>query len=398
MQKSYDCLANMDYGKNVVIIGDADSIFIADYIAWVRSHSNNRFCLITWRNNRYKDIYSENKIKVILISDKAINNRFLRAWSGYKLCKRELEEWGPVDVLHFKFLDVKILIWSLFLIKQARYIVMTFWGGDLFNIGSVNKIILRRFLPRADKITIMTKEMEQEFHRCFGHGFDRVMCLHADYGIGLYDYIEASEGLLSKAECKSYWHLPLERIIVHIGYNAIEAQQHLKMIECLGTMHKAIIDKIHIVMHFGYGVQSAEYRERMESFMIDKGMHYTIIDKYIYKREMAIFRRSADIWLYGQTTDAFSSSMCEYLYAGVLMIKGEWLKYSELIDGDYYYLDFNNNFENLSDLLCKAIMGGYISGEKLKKNRENLKGKNSWDVCGQVWLRLYEELVLMECV
>lgn len=377
--------------KTIVVVGDGDSVFIAEYLRWLRQHSDYRFWLVTWRNKKYSSLLASLGIKVVLVSDKRIRNSWKRAYQGYKDCKEALLGLDMIDVLHFQFLDLKMLIWSDFLFKRTRKSVMTFWGSDLFYSGFAEKLVMRRYLGKADTITLMTKEMDMKFHEIYGRKYEQKLLRYIDFGNSLYPRIEQSEREMTREQCKAYWNMPVDKVVIHIGYNAVKEQNHLAIITELLRLPRAVLDDIYVVLHFGYGLYDKSYKMGIERALREGRAKYAIIEKYMYAEEMAIFRRTADIWIHGRDTDAFSASMCEYMYAGALMLKGAWLRYSKLIEGKYYYYDFAD-FTKLAELLMQVLMPGGVSTRKILGNRIKLKKLNSWEVYGPKWIGLYDKL------
>ena len=72
------------------------------------------------------------------------------------------------------------------------------------------------------------------------------------------------------------------------------------------------------------------------------GCEYRVIRHYLTDEEVADLRIMTDIYINAQTTDAFSGSVCENLFAGTILINAEWLRYQEFKDYDFQYLEFQD--------------------------------------------------------
>ena len=177
--------------------------------------------------------------------------------------------------------------------------------------------------------------------------------------------------------------IPQDRIVVTIGYNATKEQHHLELIN--NIKKNEILKKAFYILPLSYGNQ--EYKK----IVIDEFERSGIDGKYFCDfwpiEEVCKLRVVSDIMIQIQDTDAFSSSMNEYLYAGAAIITGAWLPYK--IIKKFLYLV--NSAEEVSSLLEKMI-------DNLKKYKAKSIGAEeffdsnySWQAVKPKWLALYEK-------
>ncbi|MBQ8150377.1 MAG: hypothetical protein IJ041_07645, partial [Clostridia bacterium] len=96
---------------------------------------------------------------------------------------------------------------------------------------------------------------------------------------------------------------------------------------------------------------------------------------------------AADVYLHTIRTDAFSSSMKEYLYAGARVAYGRWLAYPTLSELRLPVQSFAG-FEDLPELIRNALDGQWqpLTDEE----RQRLGSICKWECLRPRWLALYE--------
>ena len=161
------------------------------------------------------------------------------------------------------------------------------------------------------------------------------------------------------------------------------------MIQSLDSCNDEVKKSIFIIVPLSYGCPNEEYKNQIIQTLKDTGIPFYIFDKFIDKDSIGEFRLTADIFLYGQTTDAISASMIEYFAAGCTVIKPEWLIYSELTDNGIIMIEYKD-FNSLTGIFENVIL------QKLYKNKnENnssiIYSLKSWDSLKNQWLDMYDE-------
>ena len=101
-------------------------------------------------------------------------------------------------------------------------------------------------------------------------------------------------------------------------------------------------------------------------------------------RELALYRSAINIMIQVQSTDSFSGAMQEHLYAGSLVITGNWLPYSVLDDEHVEYIkvsEIQEIGEEVSNNLKKTV--------DLNKNKRAIAKFSKWNLTLQTWINLY---------
>ena len=379
--------------KNIIIVCDSEAIAIRDYVEYIKNHLDCKISLFSWNvtNGKYDSEYSQMNVEVVNIYNRKIKSGLVRRLNRILILKKFSRNNKNIDIIHYQCLQSVQLKTLKHINKLAKSVILTYWGSDLFRSDAKEYRLLAKYFKAVNRITFMTDEMENKFHEIYGNDYDDKFVKHIDYGEGVYSYINGIKSGMTKAQCKAYWKIPMDKFVIHIGYNGDEEQQHDKIIEQLVKISQDYLENIYVVMHFGYGNHSDSYEGKVCDVLREHHISYKIIKDYLSKKEMAIFRCSADLFLYGQLTDAFSFSMSEYLYAGILMLKGSWLKYSVLDDMKIFYCEYDS-FSDIPKVLVEIISNNVSRSESLEANVGKMYNYNSWEAMGTKWINLYESV------
>lgn len=372
---------------NIVILGDADSIYIKDFIQHVLVKKEDHIYLVTPNDSHFSEFYEKNNI-IRFKYEYEMGSRINRNRVNKILVEKILETIGQIDVIHVHYFHRKMIriCWKLWVRSKKR--IITFWGSDLLRVHWLRLRIYKPILRQADYINVMSEEMLHVFGEIYGKRLaNRVNIL--DFGNPMYETISDVAEHMSKDECKDYWEIERGKIVVPVGYNSKQEQQHILLINELAKLPEEYKKRITIVLHFGYGQKSCDYLETLKRTMNDNCMEYVVIERFLDKNEIAILRLAADIFLYGQTTDALAGSVLEYLYAGTVLVKPKWLQYSALDRIGVSYIQYDN-FKEIPFILKKLLDGGLSDyTQQIRANREKLRQMNSWEMLSPKWKQMY---------
>jgi hypothetical protein len=116
-------------------------------------------------------------------------------------------------------------------------------------------------------------------------------------------------------------------------------------------------------------------------------IEYKIYSNFMSIEDVSKIRLAGDIFINIQTTDQFSMSFQEYLYAKNLVIAGDWLPYGCLTDENVFFL--NTNLDKLSDNIEKAITNLDSFQKYLINNPEIIYKFGSWEYNIDSWIKIY---------
>lgn len=373
---------------NIVIIGDADSIFVKDFIEHVLSGKGNNIYLITYRNSRFKDFYDANNVTRFEYGEPdRISIRVMQ--KRREFINLIMQTVGEIDILHVHYFDRRLVRICLKLWIHSRKRVVTFWGSDIFRVRWQRLLFYKPLLRQAHSINVMTDEMLSAFTRIYGKKLGaRVKVL--DFGNPMYEAISEVKKHMTQDDCKAYWGIPSDKIVIPVGYNGIREQQHDCIIRELVKLPEELRSQITVILHFGYGYSAPEYLANLKKQMENVGLSYIVIERFLDKEEIAILRLCADVFLYGQTTDALSGTPLEYMYAGAVWVKPTWLKHSILERNHVLYIEYKR-FEELTGIVSELLTGKLqVYKNRFSDNTDKLWNMNSWGKLQLEWEALYE--------
>ena len=290
------------------------------------------------------------------------------------------------DLLIVHFIRKDFLTIALHLMPLAKKSIAAFWGSDMFR-ASKNTVRFKRIgLKRFDHINITTDVMLERFFQDYGHAFDGKIS-RARFGINGLSILKSC--LTKPAGSISLPDIPKEKIVVAVGYNGFQAQQHLLVINELKKLSKEALDRIHLVFRMTYGGNS-EYIATIKNEAKQLGCTYTVYSEYLSDEASAALTCVTDVFIHAQKTDALSASMLEHLYAGALVFNPVWIPYQELQNQDVFYFKYRS-FEELGQLLEKNLMKkeqlqSPVEPEKMRSYIEKLA---SWECLKEDWKKIY---------
>ena len=373
----------------IVFLSNADSFWIKEYIDRIFGDGNYEIYIITHKNEKYKEYYKKKHI-IVYEMERFFNLRFPHSVINQKILfiNSIVNELGRDYIIHIQYLDIYLLGLCKNIWKKASKRYITFWGSDLLRASSQFLNMYKPFLRDATEIQVLTRNMNNYFLHIYKNIYSEKIQVQ-DFGCPLYETIKQASKDFDNRTSKRYWGIEEEQITIGIGYNAKKQQQHIRVIEAISKLPKEIMDKITLILHFGYGDFEEDYNKQVIMTLNEKKFKYVIIDKFLDKRNTGVLRIAMDIFINAQTTDALSASVLEYLYAGTLLISGAWLDYPELDDNQISYVKFSEMNE-LPQIITKAVSTGLIEKSKIAENRDRLWLMNSWSVLIPKWKRLYE--------
>ena len=359
----------------VVLLTNADSLYCKKYVEHVLIGKYD-VLIISTCNKKYRRYYKENGVEVLIWAPEP-------TFAG-RMMDRIADKIHRDDIFHVHYVEPERLkyLWKPWLKCKKR--ILTYWGSDLLRLPLKQIHSVNLFIYTADEIVIMNDDMHQKMKKIVSKvKWNCIKCLN--FGNLMFDAIEKVSNQMSAYECKQYFELPTDKIIVSVGYNAAREQQHLEMMQEVVKLPKEILSKMYFVFHFGYIPREEGYLNQLYKLLEENNVQYKVIKKFFEEREIAILRLGTDIFLYGQMSDALSASTLEYMYAGAVLIKPTWLDYSDIKGLLYYEYE---QFEGINDILKKLIENGI---ERTQHNKEILKKEKSWESRVPKWRELYDD-------
>jgi hypothetical protein len=124
--------------------------------------------------------------------------------------------------------------------------------------------------------------------------------------------------------------------------------------------------------------------------MNDSGIRFKILDSHLSDKEVAALRIASDIMISVPSSDQMTASMLETLYAGGIVITGEWLPYDLLDENKIAYIRIKRH-EELTRKIESLILS-LVNGEnplETTQNKQIIKELFKWEVVLQDWINIY---------
>lgn len=287
-----------------------------------------------------------------------------------------------IDAIHVHYISLPTLLPTLFFKKKALF--LTFWGSDIFYIHNLELMLEKYYFRRAKSIQCMSGPMLEKFNRKT-NGRYKEKAIELDYGTELLSSIIENEKKTDRRNAKKSFDIEDDKICVHVGYNGRRMQHHMDMVKALANVVGK--EKVLVVFHWSYGGDD-KYMNELEDCIRKLEISYKFITDYMIGERLAAFRRTCDVFFYGQDTDGISCSVLEYLYAGAICVKGDWLDYSSLTLQGLEIIEFSQ-FNEIAEIMRK-ILAGEISID-IEKQRKVIDSMKSWKVLAPKWIAVYED-------
>ncbi len=270
-------------------------------------------------------------------------NKIPKARSAYYYfcCRKRIIELGKFDLCQIMMVDAFVCDVIAKCKRMYSKIVLTYFGSDILRMNSRMKTMQAKAIRIACLINIANAHMKQEFVKLFGEEHNDKLCTIM-FPVPNIERIHWRE-----------WQ-GTGKIIVMCGYNATIQQQHLAIIRAINTLPARVKKLIKLKFLMTYGDTTGEYTNNVKCALQKIQVESEVITEFMDENAMLESINHTDVFLHCLTTDGFSATMRELLCAGVVMIKGSWLKYSELENMHVHYHDVEN-FEQLPQIVCGVI-------------------------------------------
>ena len=385
-----------------LIIGDAGSIFIKQYIEYVLLDSDNEIVLLqeSFVSDSYMDFYKNNNVTVESLWQKKWafirNIPRVRSMIGVPMwCKYIKRKYGEFDCVHIHGVSRSRGDMALRLRKICKRMVVTVWGDELFRNDRKTLTKFDRYYRCADKITVATKKMYNSFLEVYGEKYAERLSINK-FAIGLFEKIDEVKANFNRDEiCNSFGIINPKKLNVLVGHNGRAAQRHMDITKSLMGLPKEYLDRITLVYTMTYGVPNEQYLDDLIAEAKALGSDVVVLRQFMDEETSAKLRSVCDVLLHAQLTDAFSASIQESLYSGSVILNGAWLPYEELPD----YKSSMVIYDNMSDLAQKLmeVIDRYEEyRDKFATNKDVLKSLSSREVTTQMWKAVIDDTIALD--
>ena len=378
----------------ILIVGEGNDIWMKRYIQNVLLEGNHEiFLTISGSDSIYSDFFRDNDVHLInFIRNIPVISRIPLAGSilNYAFVYQKLKRY-KFDVIHIHFMALPYIVLACLLKRKTAVLIGSFWGSDLFRVSRVIASLSRRLMGFFDCFTVFTEAMRKKFVDLYSEKYSGKLKM-MKFGFSGYDDINAVVKKCSMEKCKEYFGVPAEKTTISIGYNARKEQQHIQVLTELMTAPKEIWKDAVFVFPLTYATATDNKSALINSLveLLDEmQIDYIILESFLTDEEIAMLRVSTDVFIHAQTTDAFSASVQEYVFAGAKVLNPTWIKYDEAVKQCAAgFLEYSS----LNEL--PVLLSSVLSTERntVLTDTNRLYKLFSWDSVKESWQELYRAL------
>ncbi len=379
--------------KRLLLIGDADSLWVKRYVENVLHPAGWQtviYPIYGWKGG-YAQEYAQMGVTVYRDEHTLpVIGRIpkVRMWARIYANAASLKALGPFDAVHCHYLLVGDLMLGQVMARQQHApLVATFWGSDLLRAPQNILRRMRKPLENCRWLTVFNPEHVDRIRKLYGDAVAAKTQV-LDFGEVVFPWIDLVHAQGGREAAKAHFGVASDRLLVCIGSSASEAQQQLPALEALATLQEADKQRITVLLQHTYTHDDPENERKVQAFAQAQPWQTVILTDFLNDEQSALLRCAADVYLHTIRTDAFSTSMKEYLYAGAKVAYGGWLVYPTLDELKLPVRSFAS-FDDLPALVQAALDGTWQP--LTQQERERLGVICKWESLAPQWLSLYEQ-------
>ena len=321
-----------------LVVGDAASMHIYNFVKTVllpRGYEVHLLTLSTERiKEKYREFYLEKGVFLHSLAEKNYKNlgKKDKLHRALNLLRKFLlwSELPKVDICHIHSVYKTSVVMALCNRHKYKNIILSYWGGDIEDRSENLVRIREKCFKKAKVITVTVKQTFEDFKEIYGSAYDEKLMVSrfATDGINCINEISKT---ITRDECRESYGIPSDKICITAGYSAYREQHQDRIIKELGKLPSELRKKLFVIVPMQYGRMSdTEYLNAVEKAKNEADFDCVILKEFVPFEMSARLAVATDIYLHLRDTDAFSNALKEQVYAGSLVIKGDWLKYIEL--------------------------------------------------------------------
>jgi hypothetical protein len=274
------------------------------------------------------------------------------------------------------------------IVKRGTKVKITIWGSDFYRTDKTRREEQRKIYDKVDIIQTETQQIGNDFLAVYPEFANKVRLAH--FGIIQFDVVNELLQSGSSEIFKKEMGLPADKIIIACGTNGSEGHQHLLIFEIIERLAPSIKEKIFLLIPMTYGGRKP-YIELVKQKADTLGLPYKLLSSLLSMTEIGKLRIVSDLAVTIQKTDALSSAIQEHVYAGGILIAGDWLPYQILRENGVFYL--TASLDSITETISTTIENYKSVKNKCVGNNVKTAAISSWNAVIMDWVAIYNELI-----
>ncbi|WP_367362811.1 glycosyltransferase family 4 protein [Mesotoga sp.] len=364
-----------------LVIANSSSVYTRDFIEHMQKATGAEIDVFSWAKGR---LIPNEKVREVMISPiPKLLRRIPKVRGAWRLLeyRRILKSFKNYDVCHVHYVNpISLMIPK----KLYKKLIVSVWGGDFNRASSEMRKKQKKLYRMADKITFANQETLDNFNAYYHFEFSSKLTICR---FGLSPLEELTKSTSSKNECKEKLGIPFNSLVITCGYNGALIQQHREIIESISKISHRLPRNLFLIFPMTYGAKS-EYIQEIKTKLSRLGIKHLVLEKFMSPEEIAILRKASDVMIQVQTTDVLSGSMLEHLYAGNVVITGDWLPY-KILDDNHVYLEKVSSVEQVGERLILVLDRLRELSALNETKKEFIYSLANWETNIESWVRLW---------
>lgn len=310
-----------------------------------------------------------------------LDKNYKNPFSFIKNANRVKKIIGPCDTINYHFTHYSFALFDVLFNSSAKKIA-SIWGSDLYKATGLKRHLNWFFYKRCQVVTATNVKALSEFQRVYPKHSGNY-CVNT-FGLVLLDYLENQSGKNLYEDVSGKFDKT-----VCLGTNASPFQNHLKVIDSIANIDRAILSKQFFILPMTYP-KNALYITQVKEALKKANISFLIIDEYMTLEQLADLRRATDILIQVQDTDQLSGAMQEAIYAGAEVITGEWLPY-EVFSDLGVRLEKVSSLSEVGSKLTSILRKDPMPLVEFQTRSDAIYKLSSWKVATEKWVALMHE-------
>jgi len=378
----------------ILFLGNPSSVFVKELMVRLkkkRSDFDLTLIPLTTKQGLEEEYYKRKNINVVYVS-----RSFPEVF--YKIPKirgalflfdiRIFLRKNKFDICNLHFASWFMGLVANSLRKCCSKLVISVWGSDFYRTNDRWKqMIQSQLFKNASVVTTTNPETMMQIN-CRFNIRPKVRKEIIRFGLAPLEEMSVIKGK-TKTFYKKKLNIPSDHILITCGYHGGEIHQHLKIIESFYFVKNQMPRKIFLYFPMTYGLTHS-YGTKVKRELENLGFPYWIQKSFMSDEEVARLRFATDIFINVPVSDQLSGSMQEHLFAGSIVITGEWLPYKPLYDQGIKAL----RVATVRDVGLKSLdaIRTLEKKEPLPDFSQIIWDYSSWEANISKWVEFYEKL------